>query len=304
MKISIVSPVYKAERIIIELVNLISKSLLGVVEDYEIILIDDGSPDNSWEVIKSLANSNPLIKGIKLSKNFGQHVAITAGLEKACGDWIVVMDCDLQDNPLEIPRLINHITDDIDAVISMRKERQDNYLKKITSRLFYIIFSFFAGISFDHRIANYGIYSKRIIQAVLKMGDSEKYFPAMIQWVGFEKKYLQVTHSTRFSGKSSYSYIRLVRLAINNIVAFSDKPLKITALTGLALSVISFLIAIIYLFLSSLGLISVSGFASLIISIYLVGGIIIFALGIVGIYLSKTFSKVKSRPLYLIECSI
>ena len=119
----------------------------------------------------------------------------------------------------------------------------------------------------------------------------------------FEKKYLQVTHSTRFSGKSSYSYIRLVRLAINNIVAFSDKPLKITALTGLALSVISFLIAIIYLFLSSLGLISVSGFASLIISIYLVGGIIIFALGIVGIYLSKNF-QVKSRPLYLIECSI
>ena len=304
MKLSIVSPVYKASNIIEKLISSLVKSVKEVTDDYEIILVEDGSPDCSWEIIRNLAATNKHIKGIKLSRNFGQHIAIVAGLESAKGDWIVVMDCDLQDDPSEIPILFNNISDEYDAVIALRSERKDGPIKKLSSKLFYSIFSYLAGITFDERAANYGIYSSRIISSILKMGDYEKYFPAMIQWVGYRKKYVYVKHSQRYSGKSSYSYIRLARLAINNIIAFSDKPLKLTAFAGLALSAISFSVALIYFLASLLGIINVSGFASLIISIYLVGGVTIFALGLVGIYLSKTFSKVKTRPLYLVDQTI
>ena len=304
MKISVVSPVYRAENIVADLVVQISDALESFTDNYEILLVEDGSPDFSWEQIVIAASKNKHVRGIKLSRNFGQHIAIHAGLRHATGDWIVVMDCDLQDDPSEIPNLFSKISNDVDAVIASRETRKDNWLKRFTSKIFYRLFSFLAGIPFDHKVANYGIYSRRIIKAILRMGDYEKYFPAMIQWVGFKKIYLPVNHSIRHSGSSSYNYARLIRLAINNIIAFSDKPLKITALVGLALSGIAFVVALIYFAISAAGIITVSGFASLIISIYMVGGITIFALGLVGIYLSKTFSKVKNRPLYLIENAI
>jgi len=301
MLLSVVSPVYGAEGIVSELTHQIIKAVSPISRDFEIILVEDGSPDASWEAIMQEASVNKCVRGIKLSRNFGQHIAITAGLRSAKGDFIIVMDCDLQDNPYEIPRLYYKALQGYDCVIALRTERQDSFLKKISSQMFYKLFSLLSGIYISHRVSNFGIYSAKVVRAVLQMGDDERYFPAMVQWVGFRRTYLNVNHSRRFIGKSSYNYARLLKLASNNIISFSNKPLKITAFLGLILSGLSFLTAVIYLYFALAGILVVSGFASIIISIYLIGGIIIFALGLVGVYLSKTFSKVKSRPLYYID---
>ncbi len=301
MKISIVSPVYYGENLIKELVVRLCKVLPEISNDFEIILIEDGSPDDSWGAIEDICNENNKVIGIKLSKNFGQHNAITAGLSIASGDWIVVMDCDLQDQPEEIPKLFNKTKEGFDIVFAQRIERKDKFFKKLSSKLFYKIFSYLTNTYQDSTIANFGIYSKDVINAVLSMKDKIKYFPTMVQWVGFDSVKVQVNHSLRLNGESSYSWMSLLKLASNNIIAFSDKPLQLTAKFGFGMSFISFVIGIIYLYNYITGSITVMGFTSIIITIFFLSGLIIYTLGIIGIYLGKTFEQVKERPNFVIH---
>lgn len=301
MKISIVSPVYKGEKMIQELVSQLNKILQNICNDYEIILVEDGSPDNSWKFIEEVCKNNSKVKGIKLSRNFGQHYAITCGLEAANGDWIVVMDCDLQDQPEEIPNLFNKAMEGYDIVVAQRENRQDSFFKKISSKLFYKLFSYLTNTEQDAAIANFGIYNRKVIKSILSMNDYIRYFPTMVQWVGFNSVKLKVKHSSRFEGKSSYTFSNLLKLAFNNILSFSDKPLKIFMKLGLYISAISFLIGIIYLLQYFSGHIVVLGFTSIIITITFLSGIIILTLGLVGIYVGKTFEQSKHRPYYIIQ---
>jgi len=304
MKISIVSPVYMGEKIIQELVSQLNEVSQKICNDYEIILVEDGSPDNSWRVIEEVCKNNSKVKGIKLSRNFGQHYAITCGLEAANGDWIVVMDCDLQDQPEEIPNLFNKAMEGYDIVVAQRENRQDSFFKKISSKLFYKLFSYLTNTEQDTTIANFGIYNRKVIQSILSMNDYIRYFPTMVQWVGFNSVKLKVKHSSRFEGKSSYTFSNLLKLAFNNILSFSDKPLKIFMKLGLYISTISFLIGIIYLLQYFSGHIVVLGFTSIIITITFLSGIIILTLGLVGIYVGKTFEQSKQRPTYIIHKKI
>lgn len=304
MKISVVSPVYKAETMLDELVSRISDSVGNLTEDFEIILVEDGGPDRSWEKIDSICKANPKVKGIKLSRNFGQHYAITAGLEAAAGEWIVVMDCDLQDRPEEIPLLFAETKKGYDLVFARRISRQDGLLKRFSSLLFYKVFGFLTDTRQDPSIANFGIYRNEAIRAILEMKDYIRYFPTMAQWVGFRKGYVDVSHASREDGKSSYSWGKLFSLAFNNILAFSDKPLRLTIQFGLLISLFSGVLGLVYLYKYIIGDIFVLGFASLIISIWFLSGAIIFILGVVGMYVGKTFEKVKGRPVYIIEKKI
>ena len=164
--ISIVSPVYRAEKILPILVSEINLVMERIGEDYEIILVDDRSPDNSWEVMKVLSNQNPKIKSIRLSRNFGQHSAIFAGLTRAKGDWVVVMDCDMQDQPKEIAKLYKKALEGYDIVLGQRENRKDKFLKKLTSRLFYKVFNYLSGANFDNNVANFGIYHQKTIKSI------------------------------------------------------------------------------------------------------------------------------------------
>lgn len=301
MKISVVSPVYMGEKIIQDLVARLNEVLQKICEDYEIILVEDGSPDKSWKTIEEICKIDPKVKGIKLSRNFGQHYAITCGLEEAKGDWVVVMDCDLQDQPEEIPNLFNKAAEGYDIVFAQREHRQDSFVKKTTSRFFYKLFSYLTETKHDATIANFGIYNKKVIQAILSMNDYIRYFPTMVQWVGFNSMKLKVKHFSRFEGKSSYTFSKLLKLAFNNIVSFSDKPLKILVKFGFFASSISFLIGLFYLYQYFTGQISVLGFSSIIITIAFLSGIIILTLGLVGIYVGKTFEQSKQRPKYIIH---
>jgi dolichol-phosphate mannosyltransferase len=299
--ISVVSPVYQAASIIPRLVAEVSSILEGLTDSFEIILVDDRSRDRSWESIKEECKNSRNIKGIRLSRNFGQHSAITAGLEVATGDWIVVMDCDLQDRPDQIPALYRKALEGFDVVLARRRVRQDPKLRRFFSRTFYFIFSYLTETKQDAAIANFGIYSKKVIEAVLRMDDSVRYFPAMVQWVGFRSTRMDVDHSPRAQGESTYNPRKLLRLAVNSIISFSDKPLRLVVQAGLILSAISFAIGIYYLAGYLLGFIQVAGYASLIISIWFTAGINVFVLGLVGIYVGKAFEKIKGRPVYIID---
>ncbi len=299
--LSIVSPVYNAEKIIPVLVERIESSVEKITFDYEIILVEDCGPDNSWEVIESIAKTNPKIIGIKLSRNFGQHYAITAGLDHAKGDWVVVMDCDLQDQPEEIEKLYNKAQDGYDVVLARRFERKDHFFKRFFSKLFYRTLGYLTGSHQDESVANFGIYSQKVVSSVNSMRESIRYFPTMVKWVGFKSTKVNVEHDERNEGESSYNLKRLINLALDIILAYSDKPIRLLIKTGLLISGISVLVALIYFIKWFKGDVLVLGYTSLIISLWLLSGIILSTLGIIGLYVGKTFEGVKNRPIYIIE---
>lgn len=298
---SIVVPVYGCHKVLQELSERIHDVYNNLQIDYELIFIDDNPTSSSWEVIKSLTKESSNIVGYKLSRNFGQHYAITAGLEKSKGDYIVVMDCDLQDVPEEIISLYHKINEGYDLVIASRKKRKDKKSKILGSFIFYKLFAYLTDTPQDHSIGNFGMYKKKVIEAVLSMNDHIKLFPVMIQWVGFNKAVLEVKHSGRKEGKSSYTIFKLFKLAFDTIISFSDKPLRITIKFGLIVSLSSVFIGTFYLFRYLNGQIEQLGYTSLILSIWFLSGIIIVILGIIGMYIGKMFDKVKMRPDYIIS---
>jgi glycosyltransferase involved in cell wall biosynthesis len=304
MLLSVVIPVYQADEIISELISRIKASLISVSPDYEIILIDDGSTDNSWMAVEKICDVDNRIKAIKLSRNFGQHSAITSGLDFCIGDWIVVMDCDLQDKPEEIPKLWNKAKEGYDIIFARRLNRADSFGKRFYSKLFYRIYSWLTGIKHDGSIANFGLYSRKVIEAVKKMREPLRAFSPMVRWVGFNKAFVNVEHGARHSGKSTYNFNKVFSLGTNIILSYSDKPLKMIIRLGFIISILSFAIAVYYFIAYFTGRILVSGFTTIVLSIWFLGGLIILILGVIGLYISKIFAGIKNRPLYIIDKSI
>jgi polyisoprenyl-phosphate glycosyltransferase len=301
MLLSIVSPVYKAEKMIDELINRIRDSVSGITEEYEIILVEDGGGDESWQKIRAHHKVDGRVKGIKLSRNFGQHHAITAGLDNCVGDWIVVMDCDLQDRPEEIPALYQQALKGFDIVYAQRKYRNDSFFKRSYSKVFYRIFSWLSGVPHDGTIANFGIYSNKAICAVNELREPLRSFATLIKWVGFNTCAIEVSHAGRLEGKSTYSFKKLLRLALDISLSFSDKPLRMTVSLGALISLSSFFYGMFVLYEYFSGKITTPGFTSLILSIWFLSGLIIFILGVIGLYLGKVFDGIKRRPFYVID---
>jgi dolichol-phosphate mannosyltransferase len=304
MKLSVVSPVYKAEKMVEELVSRILALRIPGVSDIEIVLVEDGSPDRSWDEIVRLAAVHKQIKGIQLSRNFGQHYAITAGLRYCSGDWIVVMDCDLQDQPEEIPFLYEKANQGFDIVQARRTIRNDSFLKKIASKLFHHIYSYLSGLQSDQTIANFGIYSRQVVLEFNGFSESSRSFPSLLNYLGFKRTSINVEHAQRRYGKSSYSFAKLLKLALDVIVSNSNKPLQFAIKIGFLFSFISFVLATYNLVAKIIGLIKVPGFTSTIFSIWFLGGLNLLVLGIIGIYLGKVFDESKNRPLFIIEKTI
>ncbi|MFZ4671724.1 MAG: glycosyltransferase family 2 protein, partial [Flavobacterium sp.] len=299
--ISIVSPVYRAENIIEKLVYEIMEVMYQLDINYEIILVDDRSPDNSWKVMQSLSGKYPEVISVRLSRNFGQHPAIVAGLSLAEGEWIVVMDCDLQDQPKEIEKLYKKAIEGYDLVLARRENRQDGFIKKMYSKIFSKVFNYLADTDFNNEVANFGIYNRKVIASVLTIGDYIKAFPLFIYFTGYNATSVAVEHADRDSGKSSYSFSKGISLAFNAIISFSNKPLKIFVKFGMIISFFAFIGGLVNLIYYLEGSIKVSGYSSLIISIWLLSGIIITVIGVVGIYIGKVFEQTKNRPAYIID---
>lgn len=300
-KISVVTPVYKSFEMLDELYTRLCSTLQQIDSDYEIIMVEDCGGDGSWEMISELAQKDNRIKGIQLSRNFGQHYAITTGLDYAKGDWVVVMDCDLQDQPEEIIKFYNKAKEGYDIVYGSRKIRHDSFFKKLSSNVFYKLLSYLTETRQDGSIANFGIYSRKVVDSVKSMKENLRYLPVMVNWVGFKSTTVPVEHAARKSGKSAYTLHKLINLALNVIIAFSDKPLRLTVKLGLLVSLMSMVYAVYIIIRAYLGLTNVQGWPSLIVSIWFFSGVIIFIMGIIGIYIGKIFDEVKRRPLYIIK---
>jgi dolichol-phosphate mannosyltransferase len=298
--ISIVSPVYRADKIVSELVKQIKQSVSKITDEFEIILVNDCSPDNSWQMISEECAKDKRVKGLNLSRNFGQHYAISAGLSYAKGDWVVVMDCDLQDRPDEIPNLYQKAQEGYDIVYARRIARRDTFTKRMSSKLFHAIYSYLSGIKTDSTIANFGIFNKKVISEFNKMKETARSFPSLIQFVGFNRCTIDVKHSDRFEGKTTYSFAKLINLTGDVILSNSNKPLKLTVKIGFTISLLAFLLALYNLLSYFFGIIKVPGFTTTIFSIWFVGGLILFVLGIVGLYIGKIFDQVKERQLFIV----
>jgi dolichol-phosphate mannosyltransferase len=238
---------------------------------------------------------------MQLSRNFGQHYAITAGLDYSKGEWIVVMDCDLQDAPEEIPRLYTKALEGYDVVVARRQERTDSALKLLTSSLFYSCFRYLSDIQYDGRVGNFRIISRRVADAFGQMRERLRLFNGMIDWMGFPAAAVDVAHGKRFVGKSTYSYRKLFRLATDAIIAYSNKPLRLAVGLGMTISAASFAFGSYIIFRKITHGIPVAGWPSLIVSIYFMGGLTLTLLGVIGLYLGEAFDEMKRRPLYIVR---
>jgi polyisoprenyl-phosphate glycosyltransferase len=299
--ISVVTPVYRAEDSIEPLYQRVRNALeSSITDNFEFIMVDDASPDRVWSKIERLVQQDARVKGIQLSRNFGQYMALTAGLEHARGDWIIIMDCDLQDVPEEIPNLYRKAQEGYDIVLAQRVERQDSFFKKLSSKAFYAVFSYLTDTRQDPSTAQFGIYNRQVVDTLLSMRERLRFLPAFVDWIGYRVVPLPVRHAEREHGGSSYSLKKLLNLAFDTMIAFSDKPLRLTVKLGFAISLLSFLFVLYIVVETLMGVPEPLGWASLMAAISFFSGLIIFVLGINGLYLSRIFDEVKRRPLYIV----
>lgn len=301
--ISIVSPVYLAERILPTLCERLGSALSGMACSYEVILVSDGSPDRSWDVMERLVHQHPWLTIVRLSRNFGQHYAMTAGLDLARGEWTVVMDCDLQDQPEEIPRLLAKAREGFDIVVARRLNRQHKWWKRKTSWLFFKVFSLLSGFKLDSSVGSFRIMSRSVVDGLCSMRESYRMFAGLVEWLGFRTGYVDVQHSVRYEGESSYGLVQLLKMALDGMISFSNRPLYISIGAGLLLSVASglyggFLVAR-YIIDPSTNV--VQGWLSTVTVTAFLGGLILLNQGVLGIYLGRLYNQAKGRPLYVVD---
>jgi dolichol-phosphate mannosyltransferase len=299
--VSVVIPVYNEEGCLRELYARLAGELAAIDEDYEIVLVDDGSLDQAWDVINELAKVDSRVKGLRFSRNFGQHYAITAGLDECNGDWVVVMDCDLQDRPEEIPRLYAKAQEGYDVVLARRGRRRDALLKRLSSWLFYKVFNYFTEMHYDSQVGNFRILSRQVVENTRRVREQLRFIGGIVDWMGFRQASIEVAHAERYGGQGSYSIRRLWHLAQEIIIAYSDKPLRLAVRLGFFISGLSFLYGVYIVYRALAHRVAIAGWSSLIVSVYLLSGIIISILGVIGIYLGRTFAETKKRPLYIIR---
>lgn len=304
--LSVVVPVYGCAASLRELHRRLQAALadLSTAGSYQLLFVNDQSPDDSWAILTQLAATDASVLALNLSRNFGQHAALTAGLDRATGEWVVVMDCDLQDQPEEIPRLLAHaLAGQLDVVFARRVNRQDTAGKQWGGKLFHRLLAWLGVAAQDPTTGNFGIFNHRVVAALGLLREPTRAFPLQVRWLGFRQGALAVQHAARAHGRSSYRVGQLVRLAFAVVLAYSSKPLRLLVKLGggivaLALLGGAWLAGWVWLGAAT-G--DTPWLAALLCSVWLLGGLLLAGLGLVGLYVSQTFDGVKNRPLYVVR---
>jgi glycosyltransferase involved in cell wall biosynthesis len=297
--LSVVIPVYNESSLIDELVKRVKANVKLITNDYEIIIVDDGSQDNTWNAIENEVKTENKLKGIKFSRNFGHHYAITAGLHNSNGEWVVVMDGDLQDRPEVIPDLYKRAQEGFEIVFVNRQNRPEKLYYRIGQKIFYWILRKMSGIDFDSRQANFSIINRKVVEAFKNFPENARFYGSTIKWLGFKRSYIVADHGERYSGKPSYTLRKRIGLASDIILSFSERPLKFAISLGILISTVSIFTALWICYRSFRWGFTVVGWPSVMVAIFLLGGIILIVLGVIGIYLGRVFQEVKRRPLYI-----
>lgn len=302
--ISVVSPVYGCRGCLEDLVDRVAASLAPRKQSFEVLLVDDASPDDAWPRIAELSATRPWLRAVRLSRNFGQHHAIAAGLAHARGSVVVVMDCDLQDLPEEIPRLLDALQEGTEVAVGQRIDRQDSALKRLGSWGFYRLLGWLTDTPYDHTIANFGAYTRKVVDTINAMPEADRFFPLLVRWTGYRTSYVSVTHGRRGEGKTSYNLRTLLKLATRVALSFSDKPLRLVIRLGLAFAAFALCIVGYSIYRYAIGDVQVAGFTSIIASIWLLGSVILCSMGVVGLYVGRLYSNAKQRPHYVVAETI
>jgi dolichol-phosphate mannosyltransferase len=304
-KLSIVCPAFQEE----EVLPLFHQELSGVLDplesdyDIEIIYVDDGSRDGTLEVLKALAAHDPRVRFLSLSRNFGHQAALTAGLEHARGDVVVTMDSDLQHPPALVPVLLQKWKDGADIVLTIRQDDPHlGFWKRFTSRWFYRVLGLVSDTDIRLAAADFRLMSRKAVDALLQLRETHRFIRGMVQWLGFAVAEVPFHPAGRKAGVSKYTLRRMVNFAFDGIVSFSKVPLRISIFLGLLALCTSFLVGCWTAVNWALsGHVVGLGWAALLISMHLIGGCILLALGIVGEYVGRIYDQVKGRPLYLLK---
>jgi dolichol-phosphate mannosyltransferase len=299
--IAVIVPVYMGAEVVRELCARLIATLQSITPNFSIVLVDDRAPDNVWPIITDLCAHDPRIKGIQLSRNFGQHHALTAGIDHSQAQWYVVMDCDLQDAPEDISLLHAKVLEGFDMAIAVRRKEGHGILKRLGSRMFYSAFSILAGFEINWTVGNFRIFSKSVADGFRDMREQMRCLPASLSIMGFEVTEVEIPHHPRQGGKSSYTLRKLIKLGGNMVLAHSQMPLKLVMFSGLVVAVLSMLAGLTITIAALFDVFAVTGWASLIVSVFAIGGFQIFITGVVGIYVGKCLKEVQRRPLYFVR---
>lgn len=300
-KLSVVIPVYQEGNHIRSSIGVIEQVLINNNIKYEFVLVDDGSKDNSWTEIKALAENNPNVTALRLSRNFGKESALCAGLEYAQGDMILVMDADLQHPPQLIPEMVKAWREDgFDVVEGIKSSRgKENPIYKICAKFFYYIIYKTSDINLG-KASDYKLMDRKVVEAWKEMPERATFFRGMSAWLGFDRTQISFDVADRVNGKTKWSIIRLIRLAMNAITSYTSVPLHCITVLGIIMFFGALLLGIQTLYMKFSGK-ATSGFTTVILLQLIIGSSIMISLGMIGIYLTKIYKEVKARPRYLIS---
>jgi dolichol-phosphate mannosyltransferase len=300
VELSVVVPVYRCADCLVELRDRLTRVLEANVGSHELVFVDDRSPDGSWAVLADLAARDERVRAVRLSRNFGQHAAITAGLSQSRGAWVVVMDCDLQDPPEEIPRLLAKTKEGHEIVLTKRVQRKHSWRRRVAGRTYFRIRNFFMRMDMSTEYSSLSLLSKKVVDAFLEVRDRDRQYMLIIHWLGFSRGEIEVEHAARAVGRSSYTTRQLIQVAIEGFFFETTILLRWIVYVGFALALVGALLAawfIVAYFLFE----PYAGWTSVAVLLLLIGGFIITSLGVTGLYIGKIFGQVKDRPLYVID---
>jgi polyisoprenyl-phosphate glycosyltransferase len=271
-----------------------------VSDDFELVFVDDRSADGSWPVLRELAASDPDVRVVRLSRNFGQHAAITAGLSRASGRWVVVMDCDLEDPPEEIPRLLATAREGFDVVLSRRSNTRRGWIRRNAAHVYLRVRRAFIGLDVDPDYCTLSVLSRRVVDAFLSVRDVYRQYGLIIHWLGFERAVVDVEQGTRPAGRSAYTFRGLVKLAVDGFFFETTVLLSWIVYLGFMLALLGGVLAAVFVAVYFAASNPPSGFTSLAVLLLVVGGFIIISTGVTGLYVGKIFEQVKKRPLFVV----
>ncbi len=301
-KLSVIIPIYNEEGNIPAIFERLNTVVSKMDVEPEFLFVNDGSRDNSIALIKALAAKNTFVKYIDFSRNFGHQVAVSAGLDKASGDAIVIIDADLQDPPELIIEMFNKMQNGFDVVYAKRRARKgESFLKKFTARSFYRLLSSITSISIPVDTGDFRIMSKQVADIVKSMPEKEKFLRGQISWVGFEQTFVEYDRDERQAGETGYTYSKMIRFSLDGITSFSNFPLKFATGAGFVVSGFSFLMILYALYSRYILKVYEPGWTSLMLAITFIGGIQLISIGIIGEYISRMSANIRNRPLYIIK---
>ncbi len=300
LEISVVVPVYNCDGCLRALHERVARTLSDLVAGWELVLVDDGSSDRSWATVRDLAEEDGHVRAVKLSRNFGQHAAITAGMAEARGRWTVVMDCDLQDPPEAIRDLYAKGLEGSDVVFARRRVRRQSLWRRLANRAYFQLRRRLAGVDLETEHSNLSLVSAKAREAFLSVHDQHRNFLLILYWLGFERATIEFDHAPRYAGESSYTLRKLIRVGLDGLFFQTTTILRWIVYVGFAVAASSLALAGYYVYQYFVRA-TYPGWTSLAVLILLIGGFIISSVGVTGLYLGKVFEQVKDRPLYLVD---